>query len=152
MPRYKNAMTELNPVHNVKTAEKAEVPVATPAVKLDKELIEELMSQSQEEAMVIVHCSFNAVEETGIRIWSSTFLIDQESGTRSRLLHALNITMAPMWMLVPGGTTARFTLLFSALPKSCSSFTLFEDIPQPGGFEIRNIKRNKSDVYNIRIA
>lgn len=96
-------MTELNPVHNIKTAEKAAAPVATPAVKLDKELIEELMSQSQEEAMVIVHCSFNAIEETGIRIWSST----------------------------------RFTLLFSALPKSCTSFTLFEDIPQPGGFEIR---------------
>jgi hypothetical protein len=146
------AMTNINPLHNVKTAEKVAVPVATPAVKLDKELIEELMSQSREEAMVIVHCSFNAIEETGIRIWSSTFLIDQESGTRSRLLHALNITMAPMWMLVPGGTTARFTLLFSALPKSCTSFTLFEDIPQPGGFEIRNIKRNRNDVYNVRIA
>jgi hypothetical protein len=144
-------MIEFIPVQNVKTAEKVAVPVATPAVKLDKELIEELMSQSREEAMVIVHCSFNAIEETGIRIWSSTFLIDQESGTRSRLLHALDITMAPMWMLVPEGTTARFTLLFSALPKACTSFTLFEDIPQPGGFEIRNIKRNRSDVYNVKI-
>jgi hypothetical protein len=144
-------MTNFGLVNNVKTAEREPVPVAIPDVKLDKKLIEELMSLYLEEAMVIVHCSFSAMEETGIRIWNSTVLIDQESGNRSRLLHALNITMAPVWMLVPGGTTARFTLLFSALPKSCTSFTLYEDIPQPGGFEIMNIQRNKSDVYQVRI-
>jgi hypothetical protein len=29
---------------------------------------------------------------------------------------------------------------------------LKEDIPQAGGFFIQNIKRNKSDVYNVNIS
>jgi hypothetical protein len=30
-------------------------------------------------------------------------------------------------------------------------FTLYEDIPRPNGFEIKNIKRNKSDVCHVKI-
>jgi hypothetical protein len=67
------------------------------------------------------------------------------------MLHAFGIAVAPMWMLLEAGTTARFTLVFSPLPKTCELFTLFEDIPEPGGFEIKNIRRNKSDVYHIKI-
>ncbi len=139
-------------VNNLEKESNANTAVEVPPVKLDPKLIEEVMSEYQEECAVIVHCSYTAQFTGGIRIWPSTVLIDQESGSRARLLHALDITMAPVWMRVSGGTTARFTLLFSALPKSCTYFTLFEDIPQPGGFEIRNIRRNKSDVYNVRIS
>ena len=128
-----------------------EQQVVTPAVKLDESLKAELLSQIQEEAMVVVHCSYKADIEIGIRIWNSTVLIDQGSGTRSRMLHAFNITIAPIWMLVEAGTTARFTLIFSPLPKTCELFTLNEDIPEPNGFEIKNIKRNKSDVYHVKI-
>ena len=66
--------------------------------------------------------------------------------SRSRLLHTENITIAPVWMNVQGGSTARFALIFAPLPKSCESFDLFEAIPQSGGFQIKDIRRNKSDV------
>jgi len=79
-------------------------------------------------------------------------LIDRESGNRSKLLHALNISIAPMWMEIPAGSTLRFTLFFSSLPKSCEIFDFLEDIPESGGFEIRGIKRNKSDVYKVTIV
>jgi len=55
-------------------------------------------------------------------------------------------------MEVPAGTTARFTLIFASLPKTCEVFNLYEDIPQDSGFHIKGIRRNKSDVYNVEIV
>ena len=127
-------------------------PSVAPTVKIDKRLKEELFSQIQEEGMVILHCSYTAGFGTSIRIWNTTVLIDKASGTRSGLLHALNITMAPIWMEVPAGSTVRFTLIFLSLPKTCEIFDFLEDIPRPDRFEIRGIKRNKSDVYNVTIV
>ncbi len=140
------------PQCNTQTEEQVITPTATPAVKLDKRLKDELLTQIQEESMVIVHCSYDSLFGGGIRIWNSTVLIDHQSGDRSRLLHAENITIAPVWMEVPAGTTARFTLIFASLPKTCEVFDLYEDIPEEGGFHIKGIKRNKSDVYNVEIV
>jgi hypothetical protein len=140
------------PKYNVETEEQVITHSATPAVKLDKRLMEELLSQIQEEPMVIVHCSFTAEITMNIRIWNSTFLIDHLSGSRGRLLHAENITIAPVWMEVPARANIMFTLIFAPLPKSCEVFDLYEDIPEDGGFHIKGIKRNRSDVYNVKIG
>lgn len=102
--------------------------------------------QALEEKMVIVHVSVN--EESLIRIWPTTFLI-QEDGTRKKLLQAYNITKYPMWKWVLKGH--RFTLVFEGLDKYCLLFDLLEDIPDEGGFHVENIERNKSDVYQIYI-
>jgi len=126
-------------------------PRQTPDVRLNENLKAELLSQIQEESMVVVHCTYTAVDEIGFRIWNSTLLIDQHSGERSRMLHAFGITVSPTWMLLEAGTTSRFTLIFSPLPKTCEVFTLYEDIQEPNGFEIKNIKRNRSDVYHVNI-
>ena len=140
------------PKFNTATEEQVHAITKSPDVKLGKQLKDELLSEMLEAGMVIVHCSFFANFEIGIRIWNSTVLIDKESGNRSRMLHAENITIAPEWMLVPGGSTARFTLIFAPLPKTCEFFDLLEDIPEAGGFFIQNIKRNKSDVYHVKIG
>ena len=142
-------MTNDKPTFNIETEE--QVVTATPAIKLDDNLKEEILRQVQEEGMVIVHCLYKAEEEGGIRIWQSTFLVDKGSGERSHLHHAENISVAPIWTLVPAGKTFRFTLIFSPLPKSCEFFDLLEDIPESGGFFIQNIKRKKSDVYHVNI-
>ncbi|MEI7526775.1 MAG: hypothetical protein WCJ95_20670 [Mariniphaga sp.] len=144
-------MPILTPKYNTATEEQVHTMVEEPVVKLDQGLKDELLSEFLEEGMVIVHCSFDTLYGMNIRIWSSTFLIDKASGDRSRMLHAENITIAPVWMEVPAGSTARFTLIFSPLPRSCEFFDLLEDIPQSGGFFIQNIKRNKEDVYQVKI-
>ncbi len=144
-------MTLPIPEYNLKTKEHVDTASVTPDVKLAKELREEILSQVHEEGMVIVHCSYLAEVPGGIRIWNSTVLIDLQSGSRSRMLHAENITMAPVWMEVTLGATVRFTLIFTPLPKACETFDLFEDIPQQGGFHVKKIRRNKSDVYHIII-
>ena len=104
----------------------------------------------EEESQVIVFCHYRATgPDQLIRIWSTTVLSDRSSSHESNLLFTDNVAVAPQWMHVPNGSTARFTLIFSGLPRSCTSFDLIERIPEPGGFEVRNIGRNKTDVYEV---
>ena len=86
-----------------------------------------------------------------IRIWKSTFLIDQSSGARSELVHVENISYAPEWTAVPDNQMFHFLLIFSALPKACVKFDLLEDIPQSGGFHVMDIVRNEQDVYRVNV-
>lgn len=84
-----------------------------------------------------------------IRIWRTTYLIDKGSSSRSKLVHAENISFAPAWTAIPDKTRYSFLLIFNALPKSCQRFDLLEEISQPGGFFVPDIQRNQTDVYHI---
>lgn len=104
------------------------------------------------ESHVYVHCYFdNTSRDMLIRIWKTTFLVDNGSGSRSKLVHVENISYAPQWTLIPDKKRFRFLLIFDALPPTCASFDLVEDIPQAGGFHIAGIIRNKTDVYHVDI-
>jgi hypothetical protein len=105
-----------------------------------------------EASHVYVHCYFNnTIKDMLIRIWKTTFLVDKASAHRSKLVHVENISFAPQWTVVPENKMFQFLLIFDALPKSCEAFDLLEDIPQPGGFFVANIMRNKKDVYHVYI-
>jgi hypothetical protein len=105
-----------------------------------------------EDSYVYVHCSFPiSSPDMLIRIWKTTFLKDCHSPGQSQLIHAENISYAPEWTMIPDRGTYSFLLIFSALPKTCLLFDLVEDIPQPGGFLVKHIKRNKTDVYRITL-
>lgn len=106
-----------------------------------------------DDSFVYVHCYFqNKWSNMLIRIWKTTFLIDRRSGLRSKLLHAENISIAPVWTQVPDGARFSFLLIFSGLPKACKRFDLLEEIAQPGGFFIKDISRNDRDVYHIDVS
>ncbi|HYC86953.1 MAG TPA: hypothetical protein VEB86_17090 [Chryseosolibacter sp.] len=135
----------------LKAAKVLEPPVKT-RPEVDVEVLSAIAPSTLEDSFVYVHCHYdNAGMESLIRIWSTTYLIDKGSGSRSRLIHAENITMAPTWTPVPQGATYSFLLVFEGLPKSCKLFDLIEEISQPGGFEVRNIYRNETDVYHIHL-
>lgn len=120
--------------------------------EVDTELLASIMPSTLEEGCIYVHCKCaNPGDDLLVRIWRTTYLIDHHSSAKTQLLHAENITIAPQWSLVPKGCTHNFLLIFGSLPKSCTQFDLIEEITQPGGFEIRNISRNESDVYHINI-
>ncbi len=114
------------------------------------ETVREVKSETlpDHERQTIFHCSYNP--EAAVRIWPSTFLIEKESGRRVKLITAFNISFAPEWTF--GNTHNYFTLVFEGLSKECSMFDLVEIIPLPDPFEVRNIARNKTDVYSVRIA
>lgn len=117
------------------------------------EILESLKTKVEEEKQVIVHCCYPASIYVGnlIRIWQSTFLIDDSIPHKSHLIHHENISLFPYWTEVPPMKDFWFTLVFSGLPKDCTSFDLKEEIPEEGGFFIQNIKRNGTDVYRVKI-
>lgn len=119
-----------------------------------EELKEMLQTKTAEEKQVIVHCCFPAQPQWGslIRVWQSTFLIDDSLDHRSHLIHAENISLFPYWTEVTPMKDYWFTLVFSGLPKECTSFDLKEVIPEEGGFWVQNIKRNSTDVYRVKIS
>lgn len=134
-------MIHLGPVET----EEPEIAVAKP------EVARELLVEPDTEGQVIVHGSFKNPMSypVGIRFWRTTFLIPHHSSRRSRLLHVENIALQPSWTIIPPGVRYHFTLIFSPLPKSCKTFDIIEDITESGAFEIRDIARNKQDVYHV---
>lgn len=55
-----------------------------------KEILEALQTKIEEEKQVIVHCCFPASPFLGnlIRIWNTTYLVDNSSSHKSKLIHA----------------------------------------------------------------
>lgn len=131
----------------------ASITPATPAVQLEDSPVLELLESVDEAGQVIVHASLTCSAPWElVRVWPSTYLIDRDSDHRSALLHATNISLAPVWTPLVQGQTLRFTLVFEGLPKDCRHFDFAEIIPEPGGFLIENIERNNSDVYRIDLT
>lgn len=121
--------------------------------KVETESLSSVDPSTLNDSFVYVHCYFhNKWENMLIRIWKTTFLVDEASGTRSRLIHAENISIAPAWTQIPDDREYSFLLIFAGLPKSCKQFNLVEEISEPGGFYVSNISRNETDVYHINIA
>lgn len=126
------------------------IPIQLPEVEQDIDVSKELASQVETQAQVIVHCHFLASGPgDGYRIWPTTFLTDQQSGRRSKLIHAENVCYYPQWQFAQKAGWHSFTLVFEALPSSCTLFDLTEEIPESGAFKALGIRRNKSDVYNV---
>lgn len=127
-------------------------PQVKPKPNIDVEVLTSISPATLEDSFVYVHCYYNnPTQDMLIRIWHTTYLIDKASSSRAKLVHVENISMAPMWTQIPDGTMYSFLLIFEGLPKSCKLFDLIEDIPQPGGFEVRSVSRNETDVYHIDI-
>ncbi len=128
-------------------------PLVKPKPEICIELLASISPQTLEDSHIYVHCYFdNAYKDMLIRIWQTTFLVDKASGTRASMIHAENISIAPQWTLISDGTTFRFLLIFNSLPKSCERFDFIEEIEQSGGFHVKDILRNKEDVYHITIV
>ncbi len=126
--------------------------IADPGVVIADQVKEQLLAAVDEEKQITVHITYRIrMVGDGIRIWPTTYLVPQEGGTKSSLITCHNISMAPFWTFPEKRGDYRFTLIFSMLPSSCRLFHLWEDIEQPLPFIIRNIPRNKSDVYELRL-
>lgn len=118
-------------------------------IDIAPELLEQV--QTQVEKQVIVHGVARAKPRCGatLRLWKSIVLIPKESTKQCQLIQSFNIALYPVWQHILPGKSHHFTMIFEGLPKACSQFDLVEMIPEPGGFEIRNIIRNELDVYHL---
>lgn len=136
----------------MKILDATDVAIDKPEVKIDPAITASLKKETLLESQVIIHLSYTSESYNDrVRIWRSTFLKPAESSESRNLLHIENISVYPVWTSVMYKKTLHFTLIFEGLPKDCSKFTLYEDIPEPGGWIIENIVRNKADVYYINL-
>ena len=123
--------------------------IAKPQVEIDA-AIKELVAE-QVEQCTIVHCRYFTNEPTGVRIWPSTFLVE-DTGLRCKLIKAFNISIMPEWTFhFIENDFIRFTLVFEALSRNCSSFYMKEDIPQPYAFYSEQVRKNSSGVYTAEV-
>lgn len=121
------------------------ISIAKPQVEIDK-AIKELI-QHQTERCTIVHCRFFVEELSSVRIWPSTFLIE-DNGRKCKLIKVFNISVMPHWTQhFVVNDFIRFALVFEGLSKPCNTFHLLEDITEEYAFYSKEIKRNSTDVY-----
>jgi len=128
--------------------------ITKPETIIAPDLLRKFKAQVEEQGQVVLHFLLDnyGMSDTLIRIWPTTYLYDQLSPHKSELVHAENITFFPHWTAYPPGQQAYFTLIFTGLPKSCTMFDFIEHCDnQIGAFKVLNIKRNKSDVYYLKI-
>lgn len=114
-------------------------------LQIDADILPKL--EELEERTTIVHCTVK--QSLMVRMWPSTFLV-QNDGLRKKMLHLFNICLYPEWQWVTSGY--QFTLIFEGLGDDCFSFDLFEQAAEPGGFLVKNIQRNVTDVYWLDIG
>ena len=113
--------------------------IKKPKIELDPE------TQFDVERQVMVRSWYPF--STGVRIWPNTYLRCNNTNKKAKLLYTDNVGKYPNWtQLKPN---ERFLMVFEALPDQCLRFDLIEDIPEPGGFYIRMIPRDKIDVYDV---
>ena len=115
---------------------------------------EALLNCPMEEQQVVVHidnhpCSHDCwiIRECSFRIDSKVFLLSNISSSKSLLIHAINAEVNKD--IAFRKRVTRFSLIFSGLPKSANSFDFIE--PGETGWRLLNIKRNKEDVYKLKI-
>jgi hypothetical protein len=127
--------------------------IKEPEKIVSEEPVYETEEQVDEEKQIIIHCRCDSQgsDDSYIRIWKTTFLIDQDSAFRSDLLFAYNISFYPVWDLLPGNSSRKITLVSGGLPKSCRIFDLIEVADGTGEFVSKGIVRNKEDVYYTMI-
>jgi hypothetical protein len=126
--------------------------IAAPAIDISQKIKEELAHTAEEQGQVVVHVTYEVkMPGEGLRIWPTTYLVPDETGGKCPMIMFHNISLAPYWTIMDKKGPYRFTLFFSALPKDCTFFHLFEDIDQPGPFVILFIRRNESDVYEVTL-
>lgn len=117
--------------------------IASPETYIEPQLLQ----QTEEERGIIVHCKILSHGDF-LRVWKTTFLIEQNGTSRAALMFALDVTVAPEWCFIERADGwSYFTLIFETLPKHVSAFILQEVIPEPGGFVSTPIQRNQTDVY-----
>jgi hypothetical protein len=120
-------------------------PLSAPVVRALP--VEAVKDETLPQDPIVVHVRCAPDYAPCIRIWQSTFLLDQASSITSELLRFENISLYPHWYPIPEGRPHRFTLVFRQMPRSVRIFDLAEIIPEPRGWFFPGIRRNDEDVY-----
>jgi hypothetical protein len=100
----------------------------------------------------IIKCRVNYDQNSEyFRLNESTFLLDTKNNTKLNLIKHFGILPYPEWTRIKKDETLIVTLVFEKLPSNCETFSLVEDIIEPGGFCVENIKYNSTGSYEVEL-
>ena len=129
--------------------------ITNPAVSSSVSIDEKLAQLPLEERQVVIHINHHACFRScvsfgacSVCLNSTVYLLPNTVSTPSILVHAINAEHLDDMMILKKEVMS-FSLIFSGLPKGATSFDFIE--PGDGGWRLLNIKRNKSDVYVLKI-
>ena len=128
--------------------------ITQPKIEISPDLLDQLLTQTEEVGQVILHFLYLNISPhpTKVRIWPTSYLLDQGSDHRSEIVHAENISWFPQWKDIAPFTQDYFSLIFTGLPKSCDRFDFEEHCTnEAGAFIVRDIIRNEQDVYYFQM-
>ena len=126
-------------------------PTISSPVAIDAKLAELPSEERQVVIHINHHACFRSCVSSGacsVCLNSTVYLLPNTTSTPSLLLHAINAELLDNMMILKK-EVMNFSLIFCGLPKNATSFDFIE--PGDGGWRLLNIKRNKSDVYVLRI-
>lgn len=118
--------------------------------------LESVIQTIEEDGQTLVHCLYISTNKYlfggWVNIWPSTYLVDAESGEKIGMIQAFQIPLSPQKHFFQcAGQIKRFTLLFPRLPQSWKRFHFVEYTTTGNGFEVKDIMRNNSGVYQIEV-
>ena len=132
-------------------------PIKT-LVQVHNEPIETLLANAQEQGQVIIHClHYGCSSECGktlkceLKLNPNVQLIPTNGSRPSKLIQTYNINLPP-GRTFKNSYGTEFTLIFTGLPKNCTEFDFIEPDEGGKGWEAKNIKRNKTDLYKLFIS
>ena len=126
-------------------------PAVSSSVAIDEKLAQLPLEDQQVVIHINHHACFRACVSSGacsVCLNSTVYLLPNTVSTPSLLVHAINAELLNNMMILKK-EIMNFSLIFSGLPKDATSFDFIE--PGDGGWRLLNIKRNKIDVYVLRI-
>ncbi len=119
--------------------------IHAPSIQINPALLSEIRQDRKRSTILWCMCVNFTNADMCMRVWPGTCLV-QENGVRKKLIQAYGISLYPDWQIIQQGAIC-FTLVFEGLDKDCRKFDLVEDIPEPGGFLVKDFERNELDVY-----
>lgn len=125
----------------------AELALALTSTDLEEQA-ETMIHDHESKGQITVHIRVKS--RSMIRIWPCIKLRCRKTGKEAKFVHALHVGIYPYWVLVAAGSV--YTLVFEKLADDCQLFDVVEDIPEYGGLNICNLRRNNDDVYHLREA
>lgn len=113
-------------------------------------------STETEEAATYVHCTYTSTKKYinggWVNIWPTTYLVNAENGDRIQLAHAVEIPVHPeRHYFNRAGEQKNFVLIFPKLPSSWTCFHLIEYNEVSEAFTVRDIMRNDTGIYRVRV-
>ena len=120
------------------------------------EVCNDLILDAEEDGFTYLNCTYITSpkydSDWWVNIQPNSYLTSGDIIDSLIMTHAINIPLAPQKHYLSNfGDFLKLTLIFPSVPKNWDSFNFYEADKSSSSLCIRNIKRNNTGVYHVKI-